>query len=98
MSPTKAPPRARRTALRSKPAMIALRTLMLSNGLMVVFSGNQRNPPPGMATYWPLYFVTAVFSSAEGGGSPPIRCEPDRIWRDDTDALDALVRMRIEFR
>ena len=38
MSPRTAPPRVRRRALRSDAAMIALRTLRLSNGLIVVFS------------------------------------------------------------
>ena len=37
----------RRIALRSKPAMTALRTLMSSNGLIVLFSAIQRPPTPG---------------------------------------------------
>jgi len=39
MSPVNLPPRALRAASRSNPAMIALRTLMLSSGLIVVFIG-----------------------------------------------------------
>jgi hypothetical protein len=38
MSPRTSPPRVRRNASRFDAAMIALRTLMLSSGLTVVFS------------------------------------------------------------
>ena len=44
MSPTNLPPRVSSSALRSMPATTALRTLMSSNGLIVVFIETQRPP------------------------------------------------------
>ncbi len=49
MSPTVLPPRVSSSALRSMPAMTALRTFGSSNGLIVVFSAIQR-PPIGGAS------------------------------------------------
>ena len=46
IGPMNSPPRVLRSASRSKPAMTALRMLMLSNGFLVVFSAIQRVPPP----------------------------------------------------
>ncbi len=85
MSPMSGPPRARRIALRSKPASTARRTLRSSNGLIVVFRLTMRQDTPGTRMSWLLRDVLASLSAAGGGDqSPLIMCEPVRILREDT--------------
>src|SRR4051794_23099457 len=67
IGPTNEPPRALRAASRSKPARMALRTLMLSSGLIVVLSGNHRKPPLASVESWSLLRRAARAGTLGGG-------------------------------
>jgi hypothetical protein len=67
IGPISAPPRVRRSALRSKPAMTALRMLMLSNGFLSVRSAIQRVPPPETRPTWSLFCLSARARIGIGG-------------------------------
>ena len=81
MSPMNSPPRAARAASRSKPAMTALRTLMLSNGLFVVFSGSSGSRRSAPATNWSLISRHRVAQSRPAGWLSSAMCEPVRTCR-----------------
>src|SRR4051795_8910533 len=89
--PTNLPPRALRAASRSNAARIALRTLMLSSGLMVMFSGNQRKPPDGTVLSWSLLCRTTRLSTCAGGDGLGV------VFGGQAEALEPLRRgVRVE--
>ena len=89
--PTNEPPRALMAASRSNAARIALRTLMSSSGLIVLFSGNQRKPPPGSVTSWSFWRCTTRLSTCAGGLVSRTMFWPWSTWRPDTFASVAFV-------
>ena len=85
MSPISWPPRVRRIASRSKPAITARRTLTSSNGLIVVFIATQRPPPFGTSVSCSFCLVTTCLRMAGSGEKSPLTMlSPSRILRDAT--------------
>jgi hypothetical protein len=52
--------------------MTALRTLMLSNGGLVVLSAMYRLPDPGVSASWLGYWVAASFNASGGMPKSPL--------------------------
>ena len=99
IGPSASPPRCWRAALRLKPAITALRTLMSLNGGRLVSIEMSRQPPPGTADSSVLLFSSSVLSWLEGGSiSPPARFSPVRMRRFATAASSLPAWMSISSR